>query len=204
MKLQNASAEELLAFMRNSKIKNSGTVIRKAPTTRLHKSKVVKGERELNSDITPVVESTEALSVFTSDSTSASQEVSSIESLSSFSEEESLPLTPKVITAEELWKNWVSNSESLIVDPRYIIGFMPKEHLSPSMLKRYNENPKYAIKLNYGDRSCIGMMPIGGHSGNAQSVEYDRFARMLHFEWLSQGRPAADEAGSCSFYFDTK
>merc|ERR1712062_245901 len=207
MKLHNASAEELLAYIRRTPdhfLNIDSGVVRKAPSSRVHNEKVriVKGQRELSSNITPNIESSEVFTAaISSDSSSiSSQSVSEVESSRSFSDDHSQP----VITAEELWRYWVSKSESLVVDPKYIISFMPKEHLSPSMLKRYNDNPKYAIKLNYGDKSCIGMMPIGGHSGNIQSAEYDRFARMLHFEWLAQGRPAADEAGKCSYFYDSK
>jgi len=107
---------------------------------------------------------------------------------------------PDIFTAEELWNIWVHCCESLVIHPENIVEYMPKEHWSPNMYKRYKKNPKYCVKLNYGDKTCIGMIPNGGHSYDEQVLEFDRFGRMLNIEWLKQGRPnSLSEAPS---YYD--
>lgn len=96
----------------------------------------------------------------------------------------------QVFTAEELWFLYVQRCDDLFVFPEDILSCMDDSCMSPKMKKKYMQIPKYGVKLNYGDMYTIGSMPFGGHRlSDPQTIELDRFGRMLNNQWQQYGRP---------------
>jgi len=107
-----------------------------------------------------------------------------------------------VISAEELWYIYVTRCEDLFIFPEDILSCMDFSCMSSKMKKKYMLNPKYGVKLNYGDMYTIGSMPFGGHRlADPRTVELDRFGRMLNSQWHKYARPYINrESNEVSYY----